>query len=135
MSGSFREKQTPPSLSPQKHPHGTSPGRETHPHCGQPRPYAYGNDNSSVNRQSRVQSTRPDPIPGTALKGSSEQITQEHLLSLRAGPIYLSDNLSWILSLMLIGLFLMIQSNSCGINSQSRAEKLENTGKVSRNTD
>lgn len=60
----FREKQSPPSLLAQKHPHGTSPGRETHPHTGQPRPYTYGNDNSSVNRQSRVQSTRPDPVQG-----------------------------------------------------------------------
>ena len=60
----FREKQSPPSLLAQKHPHGTSPGQGTHPHTGQPRPYTLGNDNSSVNRQSRVQTTRPDPIPG-----------------------------------------------------------------------
>lgn len=60
----YREKQSPPSLNPQKHPHGTSPGKDTHPHTGQARPLTYGNDNSSVNRQSRVQSTRPDPIPG-----------------------------------------------------------------------
>ena len=59
-----REKQSPPSLNAQKHPHGTSPSKDTHPHTGQPRPFTYGNDNSSVNRQSRVQTTRPDPIPG-----------------------------------------------------------------------
>ncbi|XP_053383865.1 uncharacterized protein LOC123536790 [Mercenaria mercenaria] len=67
----FREKQSPPSLNAQKHPHGTSPGKDTHPHIGQPRPFTYGNDNSSVNRQSRVQSTRPDPIPGQPYAGGS----------------------------------------------------------------
>ncbi|XP_052240589.1 uncharacterized protein LOC127851093 isoform X4 [Dreissena polymorpha] len=66
-----REKQTPPSLTAQKHPHGTSPGTETHPHTGQPRPFLYGNDNSSVNRQSRVQTTRPDPIAGQPYAGGS----------------------------------------------------------------
>ncbi|XP_060595540.1 uncharacterized protein LOC132749698 isoform X4 [Ruditapes philippinarum] len=66
-----REKQSPPSLNAQKHPHGTSPSKETHPHTGQPRPFTYGNDNSSVNRQSRVQSTRPDPIPGQPYAGGS----------------------------------------------------------------
>ena len=59
-----RQKQQPPTLSPQKHPHGSNPGREVHPHTSQPRPFTYGNDNSSVNRQSRSQTTRPDPIPG-----------------------------------------------------------------------
>ncbi|KAL4224796.1 Intermediate filament tail domain-containing protein [Mactra antiquata] len=66
-----REKQTPPSLSAQKHPHGSSPSQGIHPHTGQPRPFAYGNDNSSVNRQSRVQSTRPDPVPGQPYAGGS----------------------------------------------------------------
>ncbi|XP_052799852.1 uncharacterized protein LOC128231279 isoform X3 [Mya arenaria] len=66
-----REKQTPPSLVAQKHPHGTSTGKETHPQTGQPRPFTYGNDNSSVNRQSRVQSTRPDPVPGQPYAGGS----------------------------------------------------------------
>ena len=62
-----REKEQPPSLHPQKHPYGVSPPSPVHPHAGQPRPMTYGNDNSSVNRQSRVQSTRPDPIPGISL--------------------------------------------------------------------
>ena len=62
-----REKESLPSLNPPKHPHGNSPPTETHPQTGQSRPLTYGNDNSSVNRQSRVQVTRPDPIPGTGL--------------------------------------------------------------------
>ncbi|KAL3841700.1 hypothetical protein ACJMK2_019808 [Sinanodonta woodiana] len=66
-----REKQQPPSLSSQKHPHGSHPLNETHPHTGQPRPFTYGNDNSSVNRQSRVQTTRPDPIYGQPYAGAS----------------------------------------------------------------
>ncbi|KAK3576197.1 hypothetical protein CHS0354_016020 [Potamilus streckersoni] len=66
-----REKQQPPSLSSQKHPHGSHPLTETHPHTGQPRPFTYGNDNSSVNRQSRVQTTRPDPIYGQPYAGAS----------------------------------------------------------------
>ena len=62
-----REKQQPNVLTPQKHPHGTSPGKEIHPHTSQPRPYTYGNDNSSVNRQSRSQTTRPDPVNGKSV--------------------------------------------------------------------
>ena len=68
-----RQKQQPPTLSPQKHPHGSNPGREVHPHTSQPRPFTYGNDNSSVNRQSRSQTTRPDPIPGQPYAGASAQ--------------------------------------------------------------
>ena len=59
-----REKQQPPSLQANKHPHGNTTTTPTHPHSGQPRPYRYGNDNSSNNRQSRSQSTRPDPVAG-----------------------------------------------------------------------
>jgi hypothetical protein len=59
-----RQKEAPPSLSQPKHPHGLAPGEQSHPSTGQARPLTLGNDNSSVNRQSRVQSTRPDPIPG-----------------------------------------------------------------------
>lgn len=59
-----REKESPPSLAQPKHPHGTSPSADVHPNTGQLRPLTYGNDNSSMSRQSRVQSTRPDPIPG-----------------------------------------------------------------------
>ena len=59
-----REKTSPPSLAPQKHPHGVSPPQPVHPSTGQHRALTYGNDNSSVNRQSRVHSTRPDPVPG-----------------------------------------------------------------------
>ncbi|KAK3102723.1 hypothetical protein FSP39_013445 [Pinctada imbricata] len=68
-----REKQQPPTLSPQKHPHGVSPGKEVHPHTGQSRPLTYGNDNSSVNRQSRSQTTRPDPIQGQPYAGAAAQ--------------------------------------------------------------
>ena len=59
-----REKESPPCLNAPKHPHGTQPPSAVHPSTGQARPMTYGNDNSSVNRQSRVQSSRPDPIPG-----------------------------------------------------------------------
>ncbi|XP_078333250.1 lamin-B2.L-like isoform X7 [Crassostrea virginica] len=69
-----REKQQPNVLTPQKHPHGTSPGREIHPHTSQPRPYTYGNDNSSVNRQSRSQTTRPDPVNGQPYAGSAQKM-------------------------------------------------------------
>ncbi|XP_021368992.1 uncharacterized protein LOC110460435 isoform X3 [Mizuhopecten yessoensis] len=68
-----REKQAPPTLAPQKHPHGISPGRESHPHSGQARPLTYGNDNSTVNRQSRSQSTRPDPVAGQPYAGAAAQ--------------------------------------------------------------
>ena len=59
-----REKQQPLTLQAPKHPHGTSPTCGVHPQTSQPRPLRYGNDNTSVNRQTRTQSTRPDPIPG-----------------------------------------------------------------------
>ena len=61
-----REKASRPCLSAQKHPHGLVPPNQSHPHTGQGRPKVYGNDNSSVNRQSRSQSAKPDPIPGTS---------------------------------------------------------------------
>ncbi|XP_048727048.2 uncharacterized protein LOC125645531 isoform X5 [Ostrea edulis] len=69
-----REKQQPNILTPPKHPHGTSPGKEIHPHTSQPRPYTYGNDNSSVNRQSRSQTTRPDPVNGQPYAGSAQKV-------------------------------------------------------------
>eukprot|EP00105_Crassostrea_gigas_P042874 XP_019927022.1 PREDICTED: uncharacterized protein LOC105338349 isoform X10 [Crassostrea gigas] len=69
-----REKQQPNVLTPQKHPHGTSPGKEIHPATSQPRPYTYGNDNSSVNRQSRSQTTRPDPVNGQPYAGSAQKM-------------------------------------------------------------
>lgn len=59
-----RDKEKVPSLLAQKHPHGTNPTAPVHPATGQLRPKTYGNDNSSVNRQTRCQSTKPDPIPG-----------------------------------------------------------------------
>ena len=59
-----REKQPSPSLHAQKHPHGATPPTPTHPHSAGTRSKTYGNDNSSVNRQTRCQSTRPDPVPG-----------------------------------------------------------------------
>lgn len=62
-----REKENPPSLNPPKHPHGNAPPAPVHPATGQARSLTYGNDNSSVNRQSRVQSTPPAPIPGEIL--------------------------------------------------------------------
>ncbi len=62
-----REKEQPPSLAAQKHPHGTAPSNGVHPSTGAPRAMTYGNDNSSVNRQSRVQGIRPDPIPGNKI--------------------------------------------------------------------
>ena len=59
-----RRKVTPPSLNAQKHPHGVHPQAPVHPNAGINRSRTYGNDNSSVNRQSRSQGQRPDPVPG-----------------------------------------------------------------------
>ena len=53
-----------PTLAAPKHPHGTAPLSVAHPSKGDNRAKTYGNDNSSVNRQSRVQPCRPDPITG-----------------------------------------------------------------------
>jgi hypothetical protein len=82
-----RQKQQPPTLSPQKHPHGSNPGREVHPHTSQPRPFTYGNDNSSVNRQSRSQTTRPDPIPGLYICLSPPFSSQSRSQTTRPDPI------------------------------------------------
>ncbi|XP_067654932.1 lamin-B2-like isoform X2 [Haliotis asinina] len=68
-----REKQPPPSLSAQRHPHGSPSSQACHPHIGQSRPLMYGNDNSTWSRQSRQQSTRPDPIPGQPYAGAAAQ--------------------------------------------------------------
>jgi len=68
-----REKQQPLTLQAPKHPHGTSPTCGVHPQTSQPRPLRYGNDNTSVNRQTRTQSTRPDPIPGQPYAGAPAQ--------------------------------------------------------------
>lgn len=68
-----REKESPPCLNPPKHPYGTSTPSAVHPAVGQGRSQTYGNDNSSVNRQSRVQSQRPDPIPGAPYAGAAAQ--------------------------------------------------------------
>ncbi|GFR81685.1 intermediate filament tail domain-containing protein 1 [Elysia marginata] len=68
-----REKQAPPSLSAPRHPHGCSPAASTHPGTGQARPLRMGNDNSSVVRQSRSQTQRPDPVPGQPFSGAPAQ--------------------------------------------------------------
>ena len=62
-----RVKDEAPGLVAQKHPHGIPPSNPVHSATGTSRPKTYGNDNSSVNRQSRVQAHRPDPIPGKDL--------------------------------------------------------------------
>ena len=82
-----RQKQQPPTLSPQKHPHGSNPGREVHPHTSQPRPFTYGNDNSSVNRQSRTQTTRPVPIPGLYICLSPPFSSKSRSQTTRPDPI------------------------------------------------
>ncbi|KAI8485952.1 Intermediate filament tail domain-containing protein, partial [Branchiostoma belcheri] len=66
-----REKESPPSLSPDKHPHGGHPGMATHPQYGEERALIMGNDNSSALRQSRTQNGRPDPLPGTLYAGGA----------------------------------------------------------------
>ncbi|RUS86141.1 hypothetical protein EGW08_006089, partial [Elysia chlorotica] len=68
-----REKQAPPSLTAPRHPHGCSPASTTHPGTGQARPLRMGNDNSSVVRQSRSQTQRPDPVPGQPFSGAPAQ--------------------------------------------------------------
>ena len=65
-----RVKEEAPGLVAQNHPHGSSPSNQVHSATGAPRPTTYGNDNSSVNRQTTAQSTRPDPIPGKPQKTS-----------------------------------------------------------------
>ncbi|XP_066276663.1 prelamin-A/C-like isoform X2 [Branchiostoma lanceolatum] len=66
-----REKESPPSLSPDKHPYGGHPGMATHPQYGDERALIMGNDNSSALRQSRTQNGRPDPVPGTLYAGGA----------------------------------------------------------------
>ncbi|XP_059144868.1 uncharacterized protein LOC131932008, partial [Physella acuta] len=68
-----REKQQPPTLSASKHPHGHQPKAYVHPHTGVERPVYFGNDNSTISRQSRAQSCRPDPIPGQPFCGAPAQ--------------------------------------------------------------
>ena len=53
---------------PPKHPHSLSPGRSSHPHVVPARRLIYGNDNSSLVRQTRGHYNRPDPVPGINIR-------------------------------------------------------------------
>ncbi|CAM9975156.1 unnamed protein product, partial [Bubo scandiacus] len=50
-----------------------SPNSPTHPHFSLVRPLTTGNDGSSLCRQSRCQSSRPGPVPGTLYAGTSQK--------------------------------------------------------------
>ncbi|XP_033919226.1 lamin tail domain-containing protein 1 [Melopsittacus undulatus] len=58
-----REKKTFSSLYPNQSAWCQSPNTPTHPHFSLGRPLTMGNDGSSLCRQSRCQSSRPDPVP------------------------------------------------------------------------
>ncbi|XP_068511946.1 lamin tail domain-containing protein 1 isoform X1 [Anas acuta] len=66
-----REKKTFACLFPNQSAWCQSPDSPTHPHFSLVRPLTLGNDGSSLCRQSRCQSSRPDPVPGTLYAGSS----------------------------------------------------------------
>ncbi|XP_030335440.1 lamin tail domain-containing protein 1 [Strigops habroptila] len=68
-----REKKTFASLFPNQSPWCQSPNAPTHPHFSLARPLTMGNDGSSLCRQSRCQSSRPDPVPGTLYAGTSQK--------------------------------------------------------------
>lgn len=60
----YREKKTFACLFPNQSAWCQSPDSPTHPHFSLVRPLTLGNDGSSLCRQSRCQSSRPDPVPG-----------------------------------------------------------------------
>ncbi|XP_059582588.1 lamin tail domain-containing protein 1 isoform X2 [Alligator mississippiensis] len=66
-----REKKAPATLVPTQNSWCQSPNSSTHPHFSLVRPLTMGNDGSSLCRQSRCQSAKPDPAPGTLYAGSS----------------------------------------------------------------
>ncbi|XP_072706160.1 lamin tail domain-containing protein 1 isoform X1 [Ciconia boyciana] len=68
-----REKKTSASLFPNQSAWCQSPNSPTHPHFSLLRPLTMGNDGSSLCRQSRCQSSQPDPMPGTLYAGTSRK--------------------------------------------------------------
>ncbi|XP_064372286.1 lamin tail domain-containing protein 1 isoform X2 [Dromaius novaehollandiae] len=68
-----REEKTSASLFPNQSAWCQSPDASTHPHFSLVRPLTMGNDGSSLCRQSRCQSARPDPVPGTLYAGTSQR--------------------------------------------------------------
>ncbi|XP_061212457.1 lamin tail domain-containing protein 1 [Neopsephotus bourkii] len=68
-----REKKTFASLFLNQSAWCQSPNTPTHPHFSLSRPLTMGNDGSSLCRQSRCQSSRPDPVPGTLYAGTSKK--------------------------------------------------------------
>ncbi|XP_072509565.1 lamin tail domain-containing protein 1 isoform X3 [Notamacropus eugenii] len=58
-----REKEIPPTLFPNRSPWGLSDSCPVHPNYSPFRPLTVSNDGSTLCRQSRLQSTRPEPIP------------------------------------------------------------------------
>ncbi|XP_062424425.1 lamin tail domain-containing protein 1 [Rhea pennata] len=68
-----REEEIPASLFPHQSAWCQSPDAPTHPHFSLLRPLTMGNDGSSFCRQSRSQSARPDPVPGTLYAGTSQR--------------------------------------------------------------
>ncbi|XP_044854269.1 lamin tail domain-containing protein 1 isoform X2 [Mauremys mutica] len=66
-----REKRIPATLFPTQNSWCRSPASPTHPHFSLLRPLTMGNDGSSLCRQSRCQSAKPDPAPGTLYAGTS----------------------------------------------------------------
>ncbi|PAA88851.1 hypothetical protein BOX15_Mlig010331g1 [Macrostomum lignano] len=71
----LRREKTMPCYVSSRHPHAQPTCNSVHPRCDSPRTGLWGNDNSSVNRQSRSQMTRvPDRVPGEPYTGSSNQV-------------------------------------------------------------
>ncbi|XP_067415365.1 lamin tail domain-containing protein 1 [Emydura macquarii macquarii] len=65
-----REKTIPATLFPTQNSWCRSPASPTHPHFSLVRPLTMGNDGSSLCRQSRSQSAKPDPAAGTLYAGT-----------------------------------------------------------------
>ncbi|XP_063179727.1 lamin tail domain-containing protein 1 [Chroicocephalus ridibundus] len=68
-----REKKASASLLPNRSAWCQSPNSPAHPHFSLVRSLTMGNDGSSLCRQSRCQSSRPDPVPGTLYAGTSRK--------------------------------------------------------------
>jgi hypothetical protein len=58
-----------PSFDPPQHPHCRQPDDPVHPSFHVARTSTIGNDNSSLTRQLRNHSSKPDPVPGTQYAG------------------------------------------------------------------
>ncbi|XP_044534494.1 lamin tail domain-containing protein 1 [Gracilinanus agilis] len=88
-----REKELPPSLFPNRSPWCHSPDHPIHPNYSAQRPATIGNDGSTMGRQTRSQSARPDPIlvpyslsTGTRRNKTMNTVHQNHKSGRRSVP-------------------------------------------------